>query len=145
MLQFSYLVEETATHLKTHLRTYFSLPSAERVALHRAWVLILISKSLVPVMSLPRLTSMIERSKPAGAQTISPRRLAELVDIAGHRTFGSTCLHRALALLVLLRRQSSPARLAIGVNQTSGFAAHAWVEADDSAEGGYARLWEYQL
>jgi Transglutaminase-like superfamily len=138
--------------LKTHLRSYFGLPSAERAALRWAWILILISKSLLPIVRLPRLKLMIERMvtpghKSASIQSVSPQRLAEIIEIAGHRTFGSTCLHRSLALLVLLRRQSTPARLAIGVNKENGFAAHAWVEVRTEApvHCHFARLLEYEF
>jgi hypothetical protein len=135
-----------------HLKSYFGLRSAERAALRRAWILILISKFLLPIVHLPRLAWMIERMvtpdrKPSGIQTLSPKRLAEIIEIAGHRTFGSSCLHRSLALLVLLRRQSTPARLAIGVGKENGFAAHAWVEvrAETPVHGRYVRILEYEF
>ena len=136
-----------------HLKTYFSLPSAERTALRQSWILILVSKALVPVVRLPRLTAFIDHRVKAGdrVQIVRPERLAEIVGMAGRQTFGSTCLHRSLALLVLLRRQSTAARLAIGVKQDDGFGAHAWVEVAPAklkghpVEGQYVRLLEYEL
>jgi hypothetical protein len=114
------------------LKNYFGLPSSERAALRWAWVVIGISKFLLPFVPLPRLISMVRRMATPKYKTtvevVSPERLAEIVAIAGARTLGATCLHRSLALLVLLRRYSVPARLTIGVNRDHGFTAHAWVE-----------------
>lgn len=72
--------------------------------------------------------------------TTTPRHLATDIEraqslaamlerVADHLPLATTCLHRALALLWLLRSHGLGATLRIGIRSDGGhFAAHAWVE-----------------
>lgn len=63
-------------------------------------------------------------------------RIAWAVAAAGRHLPGrTTCLARALAAELLLRRHGHPARLVIGVGRdgAEGFRAHAWVESTAQA------------
>lgn len=80
-------------------------------------------------------------SQPAAneARALSPesvaraRRLQRVVEIASVHGFAEgTCLSRSLTLLELLRRESIPGTLRVGVRAPgSAFEAHAWVQCGD--------------
>ena len=56
----------------------------------------------------------------------------------------ATCLTQALALHILLRRESLPSRIRIGVSKDAGhFEAHAWVESLDRVVIGDSGLQRY--
>lgn len=68
---------------------------------------------------------------------------------------GTTCIHRSLAAVRILRRRGSPARVVIGLRRRgSRFQGHAWVEiaatgqicrAFWSPEGGYVEIEDLRL
>ena len=58
-------------------------------------------------------------------------RVGLVVRIAGrHVPTNGSCLRQSLLVWWLLRRRGLPAELRIGVSQSGGFAAHAWVELE---------------
>jgi hypothetical protein len=80
-------------------------------------------------------TRLSEPTKPETIQ--AARRYASLTTIAArHGLYEANCLHQALALCRLLRRQDISADLKVGV-RIAGTAldAHAWVELDGQVLG----------
>jgi hypothetical protein len=66
------------------------------------------------------------------------------IDTAARQLPGSTCLVRALAGQALLGRYGHPATVHIGVAaaaESPGLNAHAWLDCDGEAPGGYRPLW----
>jgi hypothetical protein len=75
------------------------------------------------------------KSKPPGRSAADAEAHARAVDAVARRLpLGLTCLHRALALVWLLRADGLAAALRIGIRPGNGdLDAHAWVEHDGVA------------
>lgn len=117
------------------LYKYVALPRHDRCVLRQATFLLVLVWSGLRLLSFQRLCRLIARVPPKPTSRVSeepPDILAALraIDIASRVVPGATCLTRALALQVLLRRQGRVSRLHIGVakDQAHGLEAHAWVE-----------------
>ena len=86
----------------------------------------------------------------AGIEARELRRLEIALLRMGRLVPGSTCIHRSLAAVRILRRRGSPARVMIGLRREHRqFQGHAWVEVMEngeilrlfwSPEGGYTEI-----
>ncbi len=124
------------------------LPSRERTALLHAWVALLLVRSALRVLSLPRLLRLIPpASRASTASRLPAERLVALVDVAARRVpLGATCLERSLAASWLLARHGLVAALHIGVvRRNGGVAAHAWLEHEDLVFGRAGGDEEYEI
>jgi hypothetical protein len=81
---------------------------------------------------LRRLAPESDHALPTDPETASARvlQVAHVVAMASrHTPTPNSCLHRSLALWLLLRRRGFDSHLRFGARkQPSGFEAHAWVE-----------------
>lgn len=94
-------------------------------------------KRMLRIAECP-LPAGIRHGLPTGSQDMAhAQKLSELVGIAArHGLYRANCLHQALPLCWLLRREGLPASLKIGVRSGSPcFEAHAWVELGGVALG----------
>ena len=103
-----------------------ALPVRERAWLAAAWILLLLVRPLLAVVSLAAL----ERRPCGDHLRVGVDRLTWLVAVAArHAPWGPTCLEQALVLVWILRRGGVPAVLRIGVARGADtLEAHAWVE-----------------
>jgi hypothetical protein len=87
------------------------------------------------------------RARPRSRQAIPPGRITWALDRASHVVPGTTCLPRALAAAVLLKRMGYPAILHIGVARGSDrpVDAHAWVESRGNVITGGGDLERYAV
>jgi hypothetical protein len=94
----------------------------------RAAMWLLVARVALTVLGIRRLIRAT--LKPLGTDVVRAEERARAVDaIARRLPLGLTCLHRALALVWLLRADGLAAALRIGVRPGDGtLAAHAWVE-----------------
>ena len=77
------------------------------------------------------LATAAHRPVSPGLSGHSPEELAWAVSSVSRVVPRATCLVRAIALELLLRRSGRPAELRIGVAKEAGeLKAHAWVEAE---------------
>lgn len=101
------------------------------MAVRALWALLLVRMGLVLLPFRP-LRAAIERAGPAdGSEDFdTARAVRRAVDRAARTIPGSTCLARAFAAEVLLRRAGSRVRSSIGVSAGgSPLSAHAWAES----------------
>lgn len=96
-----------------------------RIAHLRALAYLVAARVALALFDLKR----IARTKPRQLRGDAARatELARALNAVGRRV-PSTCLHRALALVWLLRASGLSATLRIGVRPGDSFSAHAWVE-----------------
>lgn len=94
----------------------------------RALVWLVIARVALALLGIRRLVRTTPRR--LGTNVVKAEERARAVDaIARRLPIGLTCLHRALALVWLLRADGLAAALRIGVRPGDGnLAAHAWVE-----------------
>jgi len=117
------------------LRNFRQLRPEARTALVEAMFLVTGIRVLLPALGLKNVRWIL---KPVGhVLQAKPRLQAEeilrLLQAAARRCpVGSTCLTRALAGQLLLRKAGIESRLCIGVmrDQRRAFQAHAWLERD---------------
>jgi len=117
------------------LRKFRQLRPEARIALVEAMLLVSGIRILLPVFGLKNVRWIL---KPTGrALRAKPGLQAEeillLLQAAACRCpVGSTCLTRALAGQLLLRKAGIESRLCIGVmrDQRHAFQAHAWLQRD---------------
>jgi len=117
------------------LRKFRQLRPEARIALVEAMLLLISIRILLAAFGLKNVRSTL---KPAGRALHTKSRLQgeeilRLVQAAARRCpVGSTCLTRALAGQLLLRKAGIESRLCIGVmrDQLRAFQAHAWLERD---------------
>jgi hypothetical protein len=118
-----------------------SIPLSEKYVLIQAIILLLFIKITLRIIQLKAFIPLISRLAqipPGKVGQPDSIRVGELVDRVG-RNLNTTCLHRALAAYVIMRRRRYDARLSIGVlmDQNAQFSAHAWVESQDKIVIGY--------
>ena len=87
---------------------------------------------LLPFGSLRRMLSRVKRRCLLSSARVPPERVARAVEVASHLVPRSTCLAKALAAHVLLRRSGYEGVLHVGVAHDAGgkFEAHAWLECE---------------
>jgi hypothetical protein len=110
------------------------------------WVLAArIGLFLLPFGRLQRLVALLTRG--THAPSFSDDRVSQLtwaVSSASRFVPQATCLTKALALHILLRRAGFQSRIHIGVRREDGrFEAHAWVESQDKVVIGDFELKRY--
>jgi hypothetical protein len=77
----------------------------------------------------PSSRAMLPAKRIANARYVAKR----LQRVAAHMPWRTTCLVRALAGSLLLRRRGTPATIRFGVNRADGgFSAHAWLVVGDT-------------
>lgn len=117
----------------SRLQKFLVLPSEERRLLVQAsfWLgAVRIALRVVPFGGLLNRMEMVARHP---ASHVNAERITWAVDTASRYIPGArTCLPRALATTILLRRAGHPADLRIGLARGSGSRteAHAWVESE---------------
>jgi transglutaminase superfamily protein len=130
----TYSIEEGAQSmgLWSGVAGYRRLPPEERRALVRVWLLVVVTRLVLPRRGVARTRAVAERLAPRTA--IPPARLAVLAAAAARAWPGAIpCLPRAVALEALLRAGGHAAELRIGVAPRHGrerLDAHAWVQVD---------------
>lgn len=122
------------------LRRAASLPAAQRRAVLRAALWLLLVRVLLRWLSLPRLQARLARGLAPPSRGYDPAALApiaEAVDIAARNLLPpATCLPRALVLWRQARAVGFPAELRIGVARPEGaLRAHAWLEVEGRVVG----------
>lgn len=99
----------------------------------QAWCLLSGIRMLLPVFGLKRVRRALRadaRPAAAGMPLDETTALRALRTASRYCPFGTTCLTRAIAGQVMLRRAGVDARLCVGVMRSAqhGFQAHAWIE-----------------
>jgi hypothetical protein len=121
--------------LIARLNRFLRLPAEERRVLPCLVVMLALARTGVRFAGLPRTRRLVARL--SLRPRLEPRRLADLVRMAGMALPGSTlCLPRAIVLEGLLRGADHPAELRIGIAPRDGqerLRAHAWVELGGAA------------
>jgi hypothetical protein len=117
------------------------LPFSEKYVLFQAVILIVFVKIALRLVRLNTFIPLISKlaQVQVGAEgRPDAARVGVLVDAVG-RKLNATCLHRALAAYVIMRRRHHAAKLSIGVllDQNARFSAHAWVESQGKIVIGY--------
>jgi hypothetical protein len=114
------------------LRSFVALPRPERgLALRALWALLLVRVGLA-VLPFRPLRAAIDHAGPADGDEdlATARAVRRAVDRAARTIPGSSCLARAFAAEILLRRAGARVRSSIGVSAGgSPLDAHAWVES----------------
>lgn len=118
------------------LLKFLSLDSYERLLLSKTFALVWmtsVSLRLLPFAMVQRLFA--SRIAPSGRMHHRQHpieRLLWAIDAASRYVPGASCLSLALAGRMMLNREGYPAHIHIGVakDQTSSFAAHAWLESE---------------
>ena len=107
------------------------LPRTELVLLLSALRLVVGIRIALWLFPYDRVRRFLMRERTATVSNISARKIAQIVDAAGRRVPGATCLTRALAAETLLKQRGHGADLRIGVSKGSAnrLGAHAWVES----------------
>lgn len=113
------------------LRKWLGLAAGERWLLLQAWLLLgalRLALWLLPFRIARVLARAALRPKP---RRLSVERIGWAVAVASAYLPFTSCLPRALAAQILLRRSGYPANLRIGVAHTGAgrLEAHAWVES----------------
>lgn len=97
----------------------------------RCAVYLLAARVALSLASLGRLARTNPKKDLCRSPALAEQRARSLAAVARRLPFPLTCLHRALALVWLLRAEGLTAALRIGVRPGDGnLAAHAWVEHD---------------
>lgn len=122
--------------LQKSISQWRELNKRERVQLGRFVFLLPLTRLALSLLGFRRALRMAESERVVGAGVIGESdwslalSQARLVAIAAHHGFyRANCLHQALALCWVLKRQGLPVKIRIGVKpSTQVFQAHAWVE-----------------
>lgn len=114
------------------IKRFCALPIQEQTLFVKAVASLTLFGVLLRVVSFRRLLQSLNRGQSSCGTSNSllpPTRVAFLVEVAVRYALPHpSCLTRSLALMWLLRRQSSQSELYIGVKKECGnFEAHAWV------------------
>jgi hypothetical protein len=117
------------------LYRYIALPRHDQRLLTQAALVLVTVWGGLRLLPFQKLCQLIAQVPPTPARR-SPDRETDIMpilwalDVASQYVPKATCLTRALALQVLLRRQGQTSRLHIGVakSQAHILEAHAWVE-----------------
>jgi hypothetical protein len=126
--------------MRTAWLRWRQLAVGERFTLLKALFLLPLAGLLLRLFRYQSVFSALQRIIPvkkreAGAEFMAEAlRTAELVNIAAWRgLYDATCLRRSLVLWLMLRRRGIDSSLRVGVRMEEGvFAAHAWVEWQDT-------------
>ncbi len=114
------------------LREFRQLSAGARIVLLQAMVLLVGIRVLLPIFGLKNVRKLLRSvSEFRGKSELDLRENLRLLQAAARRCpVGSTCLTRALAAQLLLRRGGIDSRLCIGVkrDEQRKFEAHAWLE-----------------
>lgn len=112
------------------LRALASLPGADRRLLLTASGWLLAFRIALWTRPFAEVRSLVDRwSGRSPSAGVAPARVAWAVEHAARIVPGATCLTRALAAEVMLRRTGGRPDLRFGVARDAGdFEAHAWLE-----------------
>lgn len=124
------------------------LKPSELLLLAQAGVWVLAARMglwFFPFRRLRRLVAFLTRSsQPASCNDSRVSQWTWAVSSASRFVPKATCLTKALALHILLRRAGLQSRIHIGVRKEDGrFEAHAWVESHDKVVIGDFELKRY--
>jgi hypothetical protein len=127
--------------------TYLRLPSADRRLLREALVAVALVRAALWMMPLKRLHLRLMRcraSKPGPPH--EPARIGWAVAAAAGRVPSATCLTRALALQVLLRRRGLRSSLHVGFRLLGDdeVCGHAWLECGGEVLSGGGGLDDFR-
>ena len=120
----------------TRLTRFLALPLEDRRVLVVSFALLCAVRLSLWIVPFRWLRFAVRRiaSPPQGAPAPTPGeadRTVQAIESAARSVPGATCLTRALAAEILLRRAGHPAAIRVGVSKTSSgeLEAHAWIEA----------------
>lgn len=120
-------------------RRFVTLSPADRLLFLKLWLLLGGVSLLLRVLDFQRARRLLVPFLPAAKSLAAipedamsyALRVGHLARIAGrHVPTNGSCLRQSLLVWWLLRRRGLPAELRIGISQSGGFAAHAWVELE---------------
>jgi hypothetical protein len=112
------------------LRRLLVAPRSDRILLVRAVGWVLLARIALWLVPFARLRAQADRVAARGPRE-DPTRIAWAAEAVGRRIPTATCLPRALAADVMLRRAGRVPELHIGVSkQGESFEAHAWLSLD---------------
>jgi hypothetical protein len=131
---------------------FFKLSFSDKVlALRVLWVLCII-KICLKVLSFEKFKTLYNRSLQQSNLNLSNeaalRTIYLIKGLAYYMPLGFTCLPQALALKYFMAADKT-AQVIIGVNNTGGFKAHAWVEKNtkfligDLPLENYTPIWQW--
>ena len=118
-------------------QTFFRMSSSERWLAFQAFLLLLITVVILPLVGFRRWQTILKKFLPQNNSAGNKENFFErsvttgrMVQIASNQLpCRTTCLHRSVVLWWLLTRQSIDCDLQIGVRKESGeLLAHAWIE-----------------
>jgi len=97
---------------------------------------------LIPFRALRRIVAFLANTRTGRTTQVSVEELSHAVSGVGRFVPQATCLTKALALHILLRRRRLESLVHIGVAKTKGgpFESHAWVESEGRVVIGDADL-----
>jgi hypothetical protein len=120
---------------------------SELYVLAQAWIWVCavrVGLWLMPFLRLKRVVCFLTRKRPTQTRPHLVIRIAWAVSAASAYVPRATCLTRALALHILLRRLGLQSRIHIGVTKEKGLIdSHAWVESQDKIVIGDQELARY--
>jgi transglutaminase superfamily protein len=125
--------------VRRKISKFLALSPGQRWLLVQTLFLLPLAAAALRLLSFRRVSTTLARLSPAVAEkawdddpeTLSQvRTTARMVNLAArHGFFNASCLHRAMILWWLLRRQGIASDLRFGVRKEEGEVhAHAWVE-----------------
>ena len=135
----------------SQFRGYMRRPAVERWLLLRSALWLVAARVAVWVVPFGNLIRWVEGMHQRQASTSDLSwavRIGWAVDVASRHVLGtSTCLPRALAAAVLLKRAGLPAQVRVGVarGEDGSPEAHAWVECGGQVVIGGSELERYTL
>jgi hypothetical protein len=87
---------------------------------------------ILPFVRLRRMVLALARPRAGQILRYQAEELSYAVRAVSRYVPRASCLTQALVLHILLRRESWPSKIQVGVNKSAGrFHAHAWVESDE--------------
>ncbi len=131
---------------------FFSYSFAEQVVVVRAFVVVLLIRLALKLLSFQRFRQVYASLLQPAATINAPNELINQYVWAIERVSGSlsaVCLPQALALKYFLRNDKMT-EIVIGIDNNNGFSAHAWVEKNgriligDSPQVNFQPLWKWQ-
>jgi hypothetical protein len=134
------------------LRRLARLPAEDRRALLEAAVLLGVAQVVVRLGRFRAVVPHLGVCRRETARALAPgarahvRRVGWSVDAVSRRVpWRATCLTKAMAAKLMLRRRGVPSTLYFGVRQQDGhgIAAHAWLRAGDTIVTGARAIREF--
>lgn len=126
------------------LGRFFALPAAERRRTCEAALLLLVVRTALALLPLPRALRLFGIAQGAtGNGRIDPEQAAlvsrAIARAARHVPFRAVCLQQAFAALLMLRRRGLAGTVQVGLLREGGeLKAHAWSRCGEVAVTGVA-------